>query len=59
MTRHRQGHPDEARHLLDEAARTLDAFATRDDPGDSWPDWLIADLARREAQALIAPGPLR
>ncbi len=59
MTRHRLGQPDDARRLLDRAARTLDAVAEGGDPGGAWPDWLIADLARREAQALIAPGPVR
>jgi hypothetical protein len=59
MTRHRLGQHDDARRLLDEAARTLDALAAGGDPGEAWPDWLIADLARREAQPLIAPGPVR
>jgi tetratricopeptide (TPR) repeat protein len=52
LAEHHLGHPDDARRHLDAANREL---GRRYDPDSvyAWHDWLIADLARREAEALI------
>ncbi len=55
MAESRLGHGERARSLLAEAGELIAARAAREDVGDSWHDLRIAEMARREAEALINP----
>jgi WD40 repeat protein/serine/threonine protein kinase len=55
MAEFRLGHGERARSLLLEAGELIAARAAQEDVGDSWHDLRIADMARREAEALINP----
>ncbi len=60
MARHRLGQVDAAREDLKEVKERLGQYGRPGDYGDAWPDWLIADLARREADQLLhEPGDER
>ncbi len=54
MSESRLGDVTRARRSLDVARRALEASAPQpDDLGGSWPDWLICQIALREAEAVI------
>jgi serine/threonine protein kinase/tetratricopeptide (TPR) repeat protein len=59
MAHHRLGHADEAIKALAQARAIMehDEFPRleRHNLNDDWHDWLMAQLLRREAEALIAP----
>src|SRR5262249_47933229 len=57
VSEHRLGRVEEARRLLDQVRPRLDAVASSGDFGAGWPDWLICQLARREAESLILHTP--
>jgi WD40 repeat protein/predicted TPR repeat methyltransferase len=57
MARHRLGQTAEARQTLEQATGLIDAYLPRLAPSelsDTWHDWLIAEIVRREAAELIA-----
>jgi hypothetical protein len=58
MAEDRRGRTEAARAAL---ARALEVTARQvpplDDSGRQWHDWLINDLLRREAEALLGKGP--
>ena len=57
MAEHGLGRAEAARAALDRARHVLQASAPpATDLGDSWHDWLIAQFALREAEALVLPG---
>jgi hypothetical protein len=54
MTQHQRGQINEAVVTLARARQmTAGQLPTREQSGARWPDWLINDLLRREAEALI------
>jgi WD40 repeat protein/serine/threonine protein kinase/tetratricopeptide (TPR) repeat protein len=54
MTQHRRGQTEAARATLAQAQRiTATQVPTLDKSGGDWHDWLINDLLRREAEALL------
>jgi serine/threonine protein kinase/tetratricopeptide (TPR) repeat protein len=59
MAHHRLGHADEATKALAQARAIMDddefPRLERHNLNDDWHDWLMAQLLRREAEALIAP----
>jgi WD40 repeat protein len=54
LAHHGQGQPEEARAALERGRKVC---ASKLPPlahcGSAWPDWLVADLLRREAEALV------
>jgi WD40 repeat protein/tetratricopeptide (TPR) repeat protein len=63
MAESRLGHVEAARTRLDDARRALEAIAPpAADLGAAWHDWLICQVALREAEAVIGgqpPAPVR
>ncbi len=61
MAEHRLGHTEQAVVLLQETSEKLATKTGQKDWGSSWPDLRIAEMARREAEALLgqAPAPPR
>ncbi len=56
MAHHRLGHMDQARSLFAEATKIIDGQLPKADSGalgEAWPDWIIAHVLRREAEAAI------
>ena len=61
MSHHRSGEGDDAREKLDSAVRLMDEQLPRLDAGaldTAWHDWLICQIVRREAEALVR-GPAK
>ena len=59
MAEHRLGHTEQARALLHGASQELATMTGQKDWGRAWRDLRIADMARREAEALILQPPAR
>ncbi len=55
MAELRLGHTEQARSLLRDAGELIAGRAMQKDIGDDWHNFWIADMARREADALINP----
>ncbi len=59
MAEHRLRHTEQARSLLQEASQKLATMTGQRDWGGNWQELRIAEMARREAEALILPPPPR
>ena len=57
MAEHRLGHTERALSLLEEARQELATMTRQKDWGREWADLRVADMARREAEALLGPVP--
>jgi hypothetical protein len=59
MAEHRLGHTEQALSLLEEASQELATMTGLKDWGSDWTDLRMADMARREPEALLglAPAP--
>jgi hypothetical protein len=59
MARHRLGQDDEARRALDQAGRQVGELRPRSAvrAQADWPEWVLCEAVRREAEALVGAGP--
>ena len=57
MAEHRLGHTEKALSLFEEASQELAAMARQKDWGLEWAHLRAAEIARREAEAMLGPAP--